>query len=180
MHTTDTKPRRANTMAALIQTGFGDPGRVLRVGGSFWLGFGRSTVQKLTYVENCAEAIVLAAERPEAIGTTLNIVDDDLPTQAEFEAAQRSAGIEGIGRTITVPLRLVRLAASAADTVNRKRYGGKAKLPAFAMPAKMESQYRPLQYSNERAKQVLGWTPRYSLAEALQRIRQTELERQSA
>ncbi|MEZ5257652.1 MAG: hypothetical protein R2705_12385 [Ilumatobacteraceae bacterium] len=72
----------------------GTPG-VLRVGGSFWLGFGRSTVQKLTYVENCAEAIVLAAERPEAIGTTLNIVDDDLPTRRSSKQLSGRRGSKG-------------------------------------------------------------------------------------
>ena len=35
------------------------------------------------------------------------------------------------------------------------------------MPARFDARFKPLRYSNERIKTVLGWQPRYSLAEAL-------------
>ena len=152
-----------------------DAGRVLRAGGKYWVAFGRKTIQKLTYVDNCAEAIVLAAERREAIGETINILDDDLPTQAEFEDAQRRAGFGDVGSTVSLPLSAVRLVDNTLAALNKRFYDGKAKLPAFAMPAKMESQYRPLRYTNAKAKRVLGWTPRYSLDDALRRIREAEV-----
>lgn len=149
-------------------------GRAIRLSGSVWMAFGRSSIQKLTYVENCAEAIVLAAERAEAIGRTLNIVDDDLPTQREYESAMRRAGFDDLGRTVSVPVRLVRAVATSLAAINRWRFGGRAKLPAFVVPAKMESQYRPLRYPNAAAKRVLGWQPRFTLDEALRRTKDAE------
>ncbi len=152
-------------------------GRAVRLGGSWWLAIGRRTVQKLTYVANCAEAIVLAGERSEAIGQTLNIVDDDLPTQREYEAAMRRAGFRGLGHTIGVPVVVVRAGANLLATVNRVVWGGRVKLPAFIVPAKMESQYRPLRYPNAAVKRVLGWQPRFTLDEALAQISAAEAER---
>jgi nucleoside-diphosphate-sugar epimerase len=149
-------------------------GRALRLAGPVWLSIGPKSIQKLTYVENCAEAIVLAAEHDEAIGKTLNIVDDDLPTQAEYESAMRRAGFDDLGRTVGVPIALVRFVANSIEAVNRWGFGGRAKMPAFLVPAKMESQYRPLRYPNDAAKRVLGWRPRHSLDDALRRIRARE------
>ena len=149
-------------------------GRALRLAGPWWVAIGPRSTQKLTYVGNCAEAIVLAAERQEAIGQTLNIVDDELPSQREYEAAMRRAGFDGLGRTVGVPVRLVRAVANGFALLSRKRFGGRLKLPAFVVPAKMESQYRPLRYPNAAAKRVLGWQPRFTLDEALRQIKHVE------
>ena len=45
---------------------------------------GSQETMPLTYVENCAEAIVMAAKSESAIGQTLNVVNDDLPTQKDY------------------------------------------------------------------------------------------------
>src|SRR5947208_3933813 len=58
-----------------------------RVGlGSFgtFLHLGGSNPIPLTYVDNCAEAIVLAGLRPGIDGEVFNVVDDDLPTSRKF------------------------------------------------------------------------------------------------
>ena len=125
---------------------------------------------KLTYVENCAEAIVLAMERPGAIGATLNVVDDDLPTQRGFARAQRSHGIP-VPRAVPVPYRVARAAADLVAFANRRFVGGRAKFPGIVVPAKLDAQFRPLQYSNDEAKRVLAWQPRVTLDEALGRCR---------
>ena len=147
-----------------------DAGLAVRLSRGVGLAYSPLARQKLTYLENCAEAIVLAAERPEAIGATVNIVDDDLPTQRGFARAQRRAGFV-VPRSVPVPYRVAILTASTLALVNRRFAGGKAKLPAFVVPAKLDAQYRPLRYSNETAKRVLGWRPRYTLDEALLRVR---------
>ncbi len=38
----------------------------------------------LSYVDNCADAVVLAAIKPGIDGEVFNVVDDDLPTSNEF------------------------------------------------------------------------------------------------
>jgi len=58
-----------------------------RVGiGTFgvFLHMGGSNTIPLTYVENCADAIVLAGTRDGIDGEVFNVVDDDLPTSREF------------------------------------------------------------------------------------------------
>src|SRR3989475_11928629 len=49
-----------------------------------FLHLGGSNVIPFTYVENCADAIVLAGIRPGIDGEVLNVVDDDLPTSRRF------------------------------------------------------------------------------------------------
>ncbi|MCJ8283055.1 MAG: NAD(P)-dependent oxidoreductase [Rivularia sp. ALOHA_DT_140] len=49
-----------------------------------WIRIGGNALLPLTYVENCAQAIVSACAYREAIGNTLNIVDNDLPTQKVY------------------------------------------------------------------------------------------------
>ena len=89
----------------------------------------------------------------------------------------RRAGFGGLGHTIGVPVGVVRAGANLVHALNGAVWGGRVKLPAFVVPAKMESQYRPLRYSNAAAKRVLGWQPRFSLDEALARISATEAGR---
>lgn len=148
-----------------------DAGAAVVLPGNLGIAYSPCGRQKLTYVENCADAIVLAAERREAIGETLNIVDDHLPTQLGFRRAMKRAGLP-VPREVPVPYRVARAGADLLALVNRRCFAGRAKFPAFVVPAKLDSQYRPLRYPNDRAKRVLGWKPRHSLDDALRRIAQ--------
>ena len=71
-----------------------DAGLTVRLFGSTWAAIAPNGRQKLTYVGNCARAIVLAAEVDGAIGQIMNIVDDDLPTQREYAAAMARHGFD--------------------------------------------------------------------------------------
>src|SRR5438874_10881692 len=44
----------------------------------------RSNTIPLTYVDNCADAIVLAGLTPGVEGEVFNVVDDDLPSSRRF------------------------------------------------------------------------------------------------
>jgi 2-alkyl-3-oxoalkanoate reductase len=133
-----------------------------------WIRIGSDAEMPLTYVENCAEAIVLAAEKPEAIAQTINLVDDNLPTQSLYaqELANRLASVP---LTITIPWAVMAGLANIAWAVNQTLLKGKAKLPGLLIPARLHARFKPLHYSNNRAKQVLRWQPKYSLAEAFNR-----------
>jgi 2-alkyl-3-oxoalkanoate reductase len=119
----------------------------------------------LIYVENCAEAIVLAAESEAAIGKTLNLIDDDRPSPADYGAALAQAGVAA---TQSIGWDQIKTLANLADGVNRA-FGGKIKLPGILIPDRLHARFKPLRYSNDRAKQLLGWQPRYGLAEAIAR-----------
>jgi nucleoside-diphosphate-sugar epimerase len=119
-------------------------------------------------VEHCAEAVVLAAERPDAVGTVLDLVDDDLPTAAGFAAALGRHGF-ATPRGIPVPYRVAELVARLAHGVDRAVLGGRLPLPELLVPERLAARYKPLRYTNAEARRVLAWAPRWSLDEALAR-----------
>src|SRR5208283_912449 len=55
----------------------------------FFLHMGGNNQLPLTYVDNCAEAVVLAGLRPGVEGEDFNVVDDELMTSAEFLRAYK-------------------------------------------------------------------------------------------
>ena len=118
----------------------------------------------LTYVENCAEALALAGTAPGAPGRALCIVDDDLPDSRTLLSRYRRE--VGPLRAVPVPYPLLRLLARVNHWYSRRTEGH---LPPVLTPYKVASLWRPQRYSNRLAKEVLGWTPRVSMAEALDR-----------
>lgn len=151
-----------NLWHALLGAEFGP--RFLRIGS-------RATLP-MTYVENCAEAIVLAAERladPESTvdGEVINIVDDDLPTQARY--AEQVASRTDVPPSVTVPWPVIRTGAEALAVVNRTLLSGRAKFPGIAVPDRLYARFKPLRYTNEKAKSLLDWSPRFGLVEAIER-----------
>jgi nucleoside-diphosphate-sugar epimerase len=140
--------------------------------GPRFLRIGSRATLPLTYVENCAEAMVLAAERlaetdSPVDGEVVNIVDDDLPTQRDYAAAV--AARTEVPRSVTLPWPVVRTGAETLALVNRTVLGGRAKFPGIAVPDRLEARFKPLRYTNRKAKDLLGWRPRFGLVEAIER-----------
>jgi nucleoside-diphosphate-sugar epimerase len=135
---------------------------------NLWIRIGNRAQLPLTYVENCTEAIVRAAEREEAVGRTLHIVDDDRPPQRAY--AEAVAG-RMVARPRMIPLSwwLMRALARLAWEVNTRLLGSRVVLPSVLVPARLHARFKPLAYSNERAKRTLDWSPRHSLVVALDR-----------
>lgn len=145
--------------------------------GPRFLKIGSRATLPMTYVENCAQAMVLAAERlaePDSPagretvdGQTINIVDDGLPTQAEY--AEAVAQRTEVPPSVQLPWPLVRTGAGFLALANRRLLDGRAKFPGIAVPDRLEARFKPFRYTNARAKELLGWTPRYGLVEAIER-----------
>jgi 2-alkyl-3-oxoalkanoate reductase len=135
---------------------------------NLWLKVGGHAQMPLTYVENCAFAIVSAAERDEAIGQTINIVDDNLPTQNIY-ARKLAKHLDNLPRTIPVSLSILYLFAWIFWTYNQLALKGQARLPGIFIPRVLDARFKPFRYSNTHAKKVLNWTPEYSLDTALER-----------
>jgi 2-alkyl-3-oxoalkanoate reductase len=135
---------------------------------NLWLKIGKNAQLPLTYVENCAEAIVCAAEREEAIGQTINIVDDNLPTQKVY-AEKLAERLDSIPRTIFISWPLMRFIAWMIWTYNQLVLKGQARLPGILIPRALDARFKPFRYSNDRAKKILKWQPKYSLNTALER-----------
>jgi nucleoside-diphosphate-sugar epimerase len=136
---------------------------------TLWVCYAPDSLLPLTYVENCAEAILLALEAPTS-GATLNIVDDDLPERRRYihELARRADPRPVIWE---VPWPLLEAAARAASWSDRTLFRGRAPVPALLRPANLHTRCKPLRYSNQLARNLLGWAPRWDLAAALDRSR---------
>lgn len=144
-------------------------GRVMKLG-RFDLIFSPGARFPLTYVSNCADAIVraLGAEAPS--GSVYNIVDDELPTYARFHRLARRFRAEGTGPALYVPWFGVFLLGAAVSIVNRLAFGGRAKLPELLDRRRQRVRWRPMSYSNRSAKEDLGWSPEVTLEAAVRRV----------
>jgi len=140
----------------------------MRLGANAWLRTGAWACIPLSYVENCAEAILLAVEKSQADGKILNIVDDQLPRQRQY-ARMIAPRFSPRPRIIPVSWTMMRTAARCAWLVNRWLLGGRAKIPGILVPSRLHARCKPLRYTNAQARSVLGWSPRYGLLEALDR-----------
>jgi 2-alkyl-3-oxoalkanoate reductase len=135
---------------------------------NLWLRIGAYAIIPLTYVENCADAIICAAERSEAIGKTINIVDDNLPTQRAYVKKLQSRNYP-LPRMIHVNWTLMRALAWTMWIYNKKFLKGQAKLPGIFNPIILDARFKHFRFSNQNAKQILNWKPKYSLDAALDR-----------
>jgi len=145
--------------------------------GPRFLRIGSKATLPLTYVENCAAAIVDAAEtlaaRPDDLsGEIINIVDDNLPTQERY-AELVAANVE-TPATISVPWPVMNAVTSLLKRANQTILGGRAKFPGIAVPDRLHARFKPLRYTNAKAKRLLGWSPRFSLEEAIERSAEIE------
>ncbi len=129
---------------------------------------GGGTQLPLTYVENCAEAIVLCAEKEQAIGQTYNIVDDELPTHRGYIQALNQYR-EPRMKTLPMPWLIWRSLAAFGLLVNKIIFRRRAKVPSILRPAALHARCKPNKYTNKLLKDSLNWQPHYGLEEALKR-----------
>jgi 2-alkyl-3-oxoalkanoate reductase len=126
-------------------------------------------VMPLTYVSNCADAVVTSLSSPHAPGSTVNIVDDDLPTHAQFFALCRSEGATS-RQAVPVPWWLVDALGRGIDLVNRSVFGGSMKLPELLSHRRQHARWKPIDYDNQRARTLLDWKPEVPVDEGVRRM----------
>lgn len=124
---------------------------------------GGSNLLPLTFVENCAEAIVLAALSPEASGQIYNVVDDDLVTSRQYLALYKK-NVKAM-RSVRVPYWLLMWGSKMVDGYSRR---SKGQLPAIFTPYKTKAMWGGNRFSNAKLKGI-GWKPVVSTREGLER-----------
>ena len=134
----------------------------LNLAGTF-LFLGGKNLLPLSYVDNCADAIVLAARAPAAAGQVYNVHDDDLPTCARYLRLYREA-VAPV-RSVRVPYPLLLLGSALVERYHRYSQG---QLPAIFTPYKARSTWGGNRFDNARLK-ALGWRPEVSTEEGLRR-----------
>lgn len=135
---------------------------MVRLGGSQQLPY--------TFVDNCAEAVVLAGLQEGIDGEAFNIVDDDLPTGRELIREHRKHR----ARLATIPVPLWAVPRMARWYTAYAKYS-QGQLPSILTPYRAAAQWNSLRYLNTKAKTGLNWTCRVSLSEGLRRTLQSQV-----
>jgi nucleoside-diphosphate-sugar epimerase len=136
------------------RVGLGTFGLFLHLGGSNRIPF--------TYVDNCADAIVLAGLVPGVEQEIFNVVDDDLPSSRQFLRLYK----KNVRRFKSV---YVPHAASFGLCYLWEKYSqwSKGQLPLAFNRKRWHSEWKRTRYSNNKLKTRLGWAPNVPTAEGL-------------
>ena len=121
-----------------------------------------SNLLPLTYVDNCAEAIVLAGLTPGIDGEVFNIVDDDVLTARQFLKTYKVARRF---RSVRVPYWVAYSACYAWEKYSK---WSKGQLPPAFNRRRCAANWKSQRYSNEKLKTRLGWKPRVPMKQAIQ------------
>jgi nucleoside-diphosphate-sugar epimerase/peptidoglycan/xylan/chitin deacetylase (PgdA/CDA1 family) len=131
--------------------------------GNWQLQFGGSNPLPLSYVENCAEALVVAGTHQSAAGQVYNVHDDDLPTCREYLRAYKKY-VKNI-RSIAVPYFVVKVLSAI---VAKYHDYSKGQLPAILTPYKAASLWGGNRFDNSKLRSI-GWKQLVPTADGLQR-----------
>jgi len=121
-----------------------------------------------TYVDNCAEAIVLAGLVKGVDGEIFDVVDDDLPSSRQF-LRQYKKSVKSF-KSVYLPHAVSYLMCYVWEKYSQ--WSGGQLPPAFNRP-RWYANWRKTSYSNQKLKSMLGWAPKVSTSEALQRYFQS-------
>jgi nucleoside-diphosphate-sugar epimerase len=118
----------------------------------------------LTYVDNCAEAIICAGLVEGIDGEVFNVVDDNVPRSGALVRAVK----KNLGRffSVRVPYPLFYLFSWAWE---KYCAWSNNQLPPAFNRRKAAAYHKGNRYSNEKLKRLLGWKPSVPMDEALKR-----------
>jgi len=148
--------------------GPGKPKITDRIGTStfgVFLHLGLSNRIPLTYIDNCAEAIVLAGLRRGIEGQVFNVIDDDLPTSREFLRLYKRKVRRFL--SIPIPYRVWYFFCYLWERYSRWSEG---QLPPVFNCRTCSVYWKGNRYSNRKAKELLGWFPRVTMKEGLEKF----------
>jgi nucleoside-diphosphate-sugar epimerase len=155
----------------IVRPGFvygpGNEGITGRVGlGAFgvFLHLGGSNAIPLTYVDNCAEAIVLAGIKRGIEGEVFNVVDDELPSSRRFLHLYKRH-VKRF-RSIYIPHAVSYLLCYFWEKYSDWSEG---QLPSVYNRRIWHASWKKTRYSNQKLKNRLGWTQKVATTEGLKR-----------
>jgi nucleoside-diphosphate-sugar epimerase len=129
----------------------------------FFIQINGSNLLPLTYVDNCAEAIVLAGLTAGIDGEVFNVVDNELMTGCQFLKAYRKKAKSFVS---------IRLPYFVGYTMcllweNYSKWS-KNQLPPVFNHRRCAAEWKGQRYSNEKLKERVGWRPRVPMKEAME------------
>lgn len=127
-----------------------------------FLHLGLNNIIPLTYVDNCAEAIVRAGLVNGINGQVFNILDDNLPSSRKFLKMYK----QKVGPFFSVPIPYPAwLLFNYAW--EKYSYWSQGQLPPVFNRRSCAVYWQGNTYSNNKAKEMLGWQPRVPMTNAL-------------
>ena len=137
-------------------------GRVGTAAFGLFLHLGGANELPMTFVDNCAEAIVLAGLKPGVDGEVFNVVDDErLTSRAFLRAYKQAKPFRSIG---LIPYPLAYAACRAWEGYSHWSQG---QLPPVFNRRRCSAEWKGNRYSNQKLKEKLGWTPRVPMNQAM-------------
>jgi nucleoside-diphosphate-sugar epimerase len=129
-----------------------------------FLHLGGSNVLPLTFVDNCATAIMLAGVTTGIDGQVFNVVDDDLPSSRRFLGLYK----RNVRRFTSVYLPHV-VSYSCCWLWEAYSRWSQEQLPPVFNRRGWHAYWKKTRYSNDKLKTELGWAPHVSTSEGLRR-----------
>jgi len=127
----------------------------------FFIQVNGSNVLPLTFVDNCAEAVVLAGLKAGVEGEIFNVVDDELLSARQFlEAYNKRVG----GRSFCIPYSIGHLLSLVWENYSR---WSKGQLPPVFNRRRCSAEWKGNCYSNQKLHERLSWKPRVPLNQAM-------------
>ncbi len=138
------------------RVGIGTFGIFLHLGGSNEIPF--------TYVDNCAEAVVLAGLIRGIDGEAFNVVDDERPTSRAFLKLYKN-NVRSF-RSLSLPYQAFYLFCYLWERYSK---WSQRQLPPVFNRNMCSTYWKGNRYSNAKLKNVLGWEPRVNFQDAVER-----------
>src|SRR6266481_3191966 len=128
----------------------------------FFIQVDGSHLLPLTFVDNCAEAIVLAGLKAGVDGEVFNVVDDDLLTGRQFLRLYKK-------RVNRFSARIPYFVAHALSLLWEKySNSSQGQLPPVFNRRRCAAEWKSNRYSNQKLHDRLGWKPRVPMSEAME------------
>lgn len=129
-----------------------------------FLHLGGSNPIPFTYVDNCADAIVLAGIVEGVDGEVFNVVDDNLPTSRQFLNLYKR-NVRGF-KSLYVPRTV---SYGLCYVWERYAEWSEGQLPPVFNRRRWRTFWKKTRYSNEKLKRLVGWQPRIPTEEGFRR-----------
>jgi nucleoside-diphosphate-sugar epimerase len=128
----------------------------------FFIQVNGSNLLPLSFVDNCAEAIVLAGLKPGVEGEVFNVVDDELISGRQFLKAYKNK-VRGL--SVRIPYAIAYSLCLLWENYSR---WSKNQLPPVFNCRRCSAEWKGNLYSNRKLRDQLNWRPRVPMKQAMQ------------
>jgi nucleoside-diphosphate-sugar epimerase len=129
----------------------------------FFIHLGGSNRLPLTFVDNCAEAIVLAGLKPGVDGEVFNVVDDEPLTSRQFFKAYKKKVKSSF--SVNIPYFI---AFGLCAVWEKYSKWSKGQLPPAFNRRRCAAEWKGNRFSNRKLRERLDWKPRVPMEKAME------------